>query len=280
MVLITNSTEEILSRYEKYMRKAELADNTIKSYLWTASYVISNYDSITRATVLDYKEYLMKTYKKPTTVNQRLQALNHFLKYMHKGAFCVKTIRIQNRHFLDNVISNRDYKRMIGKLKADNRVKWYMIIRTLVCTAARISELINMQVEDVIEGYVDIYSKGTIRRIYFPKGLREELLKWLEMENRTQGPLFLNKNGVRMSVNGVETMLKKYAKEYGIDEKLVHPHSFRHRYAINFLEKNKSANSLVELADILGHKNIDVTRIYTRHTATEQQQLVNRTVTW
>ena len=100
------------------------------------------------------------------------------------------------------------------------------------------------------------------------------------MEKRTQGPLFLNKNGVRISVNGVETMLKKYAKEYGIDEKLVHPHSFRHRYAINFLEKNKSANSLVELADILGHKNIDVTRIYTRHTATEQQQLVNRTVTW
>lgn len=273
-------TNEMLAKYEKYMRRNELSENTIKSYLWTASYFLSNYDAVTKTTVLGYKEYLMKKYKNPATINQRLQALNYFLKYMNKGTLCVKTIRIQSRHFTDNVISNRDYKKLIKRLREDDRIKWCMIVRTLACTAARISELVSMQVEDVVEGYVDIYSKGTVRRIFFPKILQEELLVWLADEQRTQGALFLNKNGVRISVNGIECMLRRFAKEYKIDESSVHPHAFRHRYAINFLENNKSANSLVELADILGHKNLDITRIYTRHTANEQQKLVNKTVTW
>ena len=273
-------TKELLTKYERYMVHHELSDNSIKSYLWTATYFLSHYEAVTRATVLSYKEYLMKTYRNPATINQRLQALNYFLRYLHKGAFCVKTIRLQRKNYLDNVVSNRDYKKLLRCLKADNNTKWYMIVRTLVCTAARISEMVNMQVEDVIEGYVDIYSKGTVRRIYFPKMLQEELLQWLESEERIDGPLFLNKNGVRISVNGVEAMLKKYANKYGIDAKSVHPHAFRHRYAINFLDKNKSSNSLVELADILGHKNLDVTRIYTRHTSNEQRRIIDKMVTW
>ena len=278
--MMDEQLKEVLAKYEKYMRKNEMTENTIKSYLWTATYFLDNYEKVTRATVIDYKEYLMKTYKKPSTVNQRLLALNHMLKYMHKGSFCVKTIRVQRRNFIDNVISNRDYQRLIRGLKRDGRMKWYMIVRTLICTASRVSELVNMQVEDAIEGYVDIYSKGTMRRIYFPRALQNELLEWLQEEERSEGPLFLNKNGVRISVNGIETMLKKYAREYGIDEKAVHPHSFRHRYAINFLEKNKSPNQLVELSDIMGHKDINVTRLYTRRTASEQYELICKTVVW
>ena len=278
--MVRETEEEILKRYEKYMRKNELSENTIKSYLWTANFFLTKYENVTRTSVLQYKEYLMKKHRKPTTVNQRLQALNYMLKYMHKGAYCVKVIRIQNQHFLDNVISNRDYRKLTKKLKEDNRIKWYMIVRTLICTAARVSELVNMQVEDVIDGYLDIYSKGTMRRIYFPKVLREELMEWLREEGRTEGALFLNKNNIRISVNGVETMLKKYAREYGIDEKSVHPHAFRHRYAINFIEKNKSPNQLVELSDILGHKDINMTRRYTRKTASEQYELICKTVVW
>lgn len=244
--------DETLAMYEKYLRRNELSPNTIKSYLWTAADFLSNYDVITKMDVLDYKD----------------------------ETYCVKTIRMQSKNFADNIISNQDYRKLIKRLKEDNRVKWYMIVRTLVCTAARISELVNMKVENVVEGYMVVYSKGSVRKIFFPKGLQEELLAWLIDEQRTQGALFLNKNGERISVNGIETMLKKYAREYGIDERSVHPHAFRHRYAINFLENSKSANSLMELADILGHKNLNITRIYTRLTANEQQKLVDKTVTW
>ena len=71
--------------------------------------------------------------------------------------------------------------------------------------------------------------------------------------------------------------LKNYADKYGLDKKVVYPHSFRHRYAKNFLEKY---NDIALLADLMGHESIETTRIYLRRTASEQQALVDRIVTW
>ena len=59
--------------------------------------------------------------------------------------------------------------------------------------------------------------------------------------------------------------------------KVVYPHSFRHRFAKNFLDKY---NDIAFLADLMGHESIETTRIYLRKTATEQQQIVDRIVTW
>ena len=69
----------------------------------------------------------------------------------------------------------------------------------------------------------------------------------------------------------------KIAEKYGLDKKVVYPHSFRHRYAKNFLEKY---NDIALLADLMGHESIETTRIYLRRTASEQQELVDKIVTW
>ena len=71
--------------------------------------------------------------------------------------------------------------------------------------------------------------------------------------------------------------LYSIANKYGIDKKVVYPHSFRHRYAKNFLEK---FNDIALLADLLGHESIETTRIYLRRTASEQQKIVDKGVNW
>ena len=71
--------------------------------------------------------------------------------------------------------------------------------------------------------------------------------------------------------------MKNYAIKYGIDPKVVYPHSFRHRFAKNFLEKYSDISLL---ADLMGHESIETTRIYLRKTASEQQKLVDEIVTW
>lgn len=76
---------------------------------------------------------------------------------------------------------------------------------------------------------------------------------------------------------GISQQLKNYADKYGLDKKVVYPHSFRHRYAKNFLEKH---NDIALLADLMGHESIETTRIYLRRTASEQQALVDKIVTW
>ena len=72
-------------------------------------------------------------------------------------------------------------------------------------------------------------------------------------------------------------LLKILAVEYGIDPKVVYPHSFRHRFAKNFLAK---FNDIALLADLMGHESIETTRVYLRRTATEQRELIDRIVTW
>ena len=60
-------------------------------------------------------------------------------------------------------------------------------------------------------------------------------------------------------------------------EAVVYPHSFRHRFAKNFLER---FNDITLLADLMGHESIETTRIYLRRTAEEQREVVDRVITW
>ena len=148
----------------------------------------------------------------------------------------------------------------------------------LAATGARVSELIQIKIEHVELGYFDLYTKGgKLRRLYIPKKLRTETLEWLEETQRSSGFLFLNRYGERITTRGISQQLKNYADKYGLDKKVVYPHSFRHRYAKNFLEKY---NDIALLADLMGHESIETTRIYLRRTASEQQALVDKIVTW
>lgn len=265
------------SAYEKHLRKGNLSENTIDSYLWTVDYYHNHYDSINKENLLAYKGYLMEFFK-PKTVNLRIQAINNYLEYLGKNTLKLKAVKVQQKNFLENVISNADYNFLKNQLKNDNNMEWYFVVWYLAATGARVSELIQIKIEHVQIGYFDLYTKGgKLRRLYIPKKLRSETLAWLDEINRNNGYLFLNRYGERISTRGISQQLKNYAEKYGLDTKVVYPHSFRHRYAKNFLEKY---NDIALLADLMGHESIETTRIYLRRTASEQQALVNKIVTW
>ncbi len=263
--------------FETHLRAQNLSDRTITSYLWTIAYYSSHYDSVSKANLLAYKGYLLETYK-PKTVNLRIQAINKYLDFLHKERLKLKSVKIQQKNFLENVISNADYMFLKRKLKADGNMQWYFVVWYLAATGARVSELIQIKVEHVQLGYFDLYAKGgKLRRLYIPKKLKDETQQWLEGQNISSGFLFLNRFGERITTRGVAQQLKNYAEKYGIDTKVVYPHSFRHLYAKNFLDK---LNDIALLADLMGHESIETTRIYLRRTASEQQALVDKIVTW
>lgn len=165
-----------------------------------------------------------------------------------------------------------------NKLKADNKVMWYFVVRFLTATGARVSELIQIKAEHISAGFIDLYSKGgKIRRIFIPKTLKHETLVWLNSINLKSGYIFINKFGNQLTTRGIAEQLKCFAKNYDINEKVAHPHSFRHRFAKNFLDRY---NDIALLADIMGHESIETTRIYLRKTSTEQQQLIDLIVNW
>lgn len=187
-------------------------------------------------------------------------------------------VKIQQKSFLENVISEADYTYFKNCLKRDGEMYWYFVIRFLAATGARISELIQIKVEHVEIGYLDLYSKGgKLRRIYIPKALQDEALSWLNEKQQESGFIFLNRYGERITARGISGQLKKFAVKYNINPAVVYPHSFRHRFAKSFLER---FNDISFLADLMGHESIETTRIYLRKTATEQQEIIDKIIDW
>lgn len=263
--------------FEEFLKKSNLSENTITSYLWTVDFFSSHYDEINKENLLAYKGYLMEFFK-PKTVNLRIQAINKYLEYLHKDKLQLRAVKVQEKNFLENVISNADYSFLKNRLKQDGNYEWYFVVWYLAATGSRVSELIQIKIEHVKTGYFDLYAKGgKLRRLYIPKTLKEETLKWLNEIGRDSGYLFLNRYGERITTRGISHQLKTYAEKYGLDTKVVYPHSFRHRYAKNFLEK---CGDLSLLADLMGHESIETTRIYLRRTSGEQQELIDQIVTW
>lgn len=267
----------MVEKFKDYLTHSNMAKNTVAAYIYAVNDFNSRYKELTKKNLLLYKAYLIETFK-PKTVNLRIQALNKYLDYLHKPRLRLKSVKVQQRTYLENVISNADYTFMKNKLRKEDNLEWYFVVRFLAATGARVSELIQIKVEHVRVGYYDIYTKGgKVRRLFIPKILRDEAQAWLNANNTESGYLFLNRFGERITPRGIAQQLKRFAIKYGLNPKVVYPHSFRHRYAKNFLEK---FNDISLLADLMGHESIETTRIYLRRTASEQQAIVDKIITW
>lgn len=262
--------------FKLHLRKAGLSENTIRSYLYGVQYFLENYE-LKMEDLFKYKGYLLDNFK-PKTVNLRLQGINKYLEYINQIDLKLKFVKIQQKPFLEDVISHADYLFFKRSLKKGGNLKWHFIVWFLGATGARVGELIKLKVEHVEVGYFDIYSKGSkIRRLYIPQKLRNSCQKWLEVENRKSGYLFLNKYNQPITARGIAQQLKNYAIKYQMNTKVIYPHSFRHLFAKNFLSKY---NDIALLADLMGHESIETTRIYLRKTATEQQDIIDKVVNW
>ena len=137
-----------LDKFEEFLSQGNMAKNTISAYMYAV---------------------------KELTVNLRIQALNKYLVFVGKTKLRLKSVKVQQRSYLENVISNADYTFLKNKLKKEDNLEWYFVVRFLAATGARVSELVQIKVEHVQVGYYDIYTKGgKIRRIYIPKTLRTE----------------------------------------------------------------------------------------------------------
>lgn len=267
----------MIEEFERHLRGTNLSENTVTSYLFAVEQFGGRYDDVTKRNLKEHKTWLIEHYK-PKTVNLRIRAINCYLESIGRGEWKLSSVKVQQKAFLENVISEADYTYFKNCLKRDGNMLWYFVIRFLAATGARVSELVQIKVEHIKLGHLDLYSKGgKLRRIYIPKALQEEALFWLNEKGQESGFIFLNRFGERITTRGISGQLKKLAAKYGIDPAVVYPHSFRHRFAKSFLER---CNDIAFLADLMGHESIETTRIYLRKTATEQKAIVDDVVDW
>lgn len=279
MIKNTHKEHPNVVDFGKRLAKLGFSKETIDGYTYAVGLMFSVVGvDVSQSKIVKYKEWLVSQGLKPAAVNSRLSGVNKYCEFIGKPGWKVKQVKLQQKSFVDNVISETDYESLKACLLRDDNKRWFFLVWTLAATGARISEFLQMKAEHVFKGYFDMYGKGgKMRRVYFPKTLRVEFQQYLRDEKIETGPIWTNRYGNVLTSRGVATMLKNMADKYGIERAVMHPHGFRHFYAKQFLKRSQD---IVFLADLMGHDSLDTTRIYLRKTAAEQAAEVDRIITW
>ncbi len=141
------------------------------------------------------------------------------------------------------------------------------LLELLYATGMRASEVIGLNIADInfSVSFVRCFGKGSKERVV-PVGraalnaIKEYLEKGRpEFPQKDKEALFVDKNGRRLSRQGLWDMVKRYVKTAGVKEK-TSPHTLRHSFATHLLEKGADLRSVQEM---LGHSDISTTQIYT-----------------
>lgn len=277
MLQLNKEKQQEVAEFSHFLLNHNMSDSTIRAYSYALHQFFSYFPDITYSNLKMHKAFLIEHYK-PQTVNLRIRALNSYLDFKQRGSEHLSMIKIQHKTYLDHMISEADYEYLKQCLMKDELYTYYFLIRFMAATGVRVSEVVKFQAEDIFTGHKDIYSKGNkVRRIYIPKVLRSDTLKWLASIDRSKGFIFLNRLGTPITPGGIRSRLKSIALSYHLAPEMVHPHAFRHRFAKSFIEK---CGDISMLSDLLGHKNLETTRIYLRRSSSEQYEIVNRVVNW
>ena len=133
----------MIKEFERHLRGSNLSENTISSYLFAVRQYQEQYAEVTLKNLKAYKVWLIESYK-PKTVNLRLRAINCYLESIGKDKWKQPFVRVQQKAFLENVISEADYEYFKTCLKNEDEMFWYFVIRFLAATGARVSELIQI----------------------------------------------------------------------------------------------------------------------------------------
>lgn len=272
MIMERKITEDLLKNFETNMRADEKSTATIEKYLrdlrYFASYV--NGRAINKAFTLEYKTTLAKDYAL-TSANSMLAALNTFLRFAGWQDCCVKQFKIQKKAFCSEKkeLNKSEYLSLIRTAENKNNMRLSLLIQTICGTGMRVSEVEYITVDNVHKGEAIVSCKGKTRRIFIVSALRKKLIRYAKDHGITSGMIFVTKTGKAINRSNIWSEMKKLCKEAGVSPEKVFPHNLRHLFARTFYGIEKD---IAKLADILGHSNINTTRIYIISTGAEHKR--------
>ena len=257
--IITNS---MIGDFERHLRSDEKSDNTIEKYLRDvrAFCTFTEAREISKAVVMQFKASLVENYE-VTSANSMIAAVNAFLRFMGWVDCCIKQFKVQKKAFCseEKELTKAEYIRLVNAAKADGNERLNLILQTICGTGIRVSELQFITVEAVRKGEAIVSCKNKTRTVFIVRELQKKLLNYIKSKGVTTGCIFITKSGKPMSRCNIWREMKSLCEQAGVSPDKVFPHNLRHLFARTFYGIEKD---IAKLADILGHSNINTTRIY------------------
>ncbi len=235
-------------QYILYIQKDKLSNGSIVR------------ESVTKESVIQYKNYLKENYA-AASVNSMLAAVNSYFRFLKCNELCVRQLKIQKKPYCSTKkeLTKDEYFKILHKAKSTNQERLALILQTICSTGIRVSELEYFTVQAVNEGEVNVNCKNKTRSILIPQKLRAGLQRYAKKKGIKTGQIFITKNGKPINRSNVWREMKAICKSAGVSREKVFPHNLRKLFARCFYGMKKD---IAKLADILGHSNINTTRIY------------------
>ena len=264
-------TDNSLNEYRKILQNEEKKASTIEKYIRDVKKLrdFAKGQPITQELLINYKQHLQSSNLYTTSsINSYIAAANNFCRTMDAHLLHIKMLRTQHCAFtsIQNELSMQDYTTLIKTAITQNCTQLAMIIETLGSTGIRISELKYVTVESLHTGMASISNKGKIRQMIYA------LLSYCKSKGILSGCVFKTAGGKPLDRSNIWHSMKKLCNSAGIDSAKVYPHNIRHLFARCFYEQT---NDIAKLADVLGHSNIETTRIYIKTSGNEHRRLLD-----
>jgi integrase/recombinase XerD len=273
---------------EKYIRYLELEKNLSINSIFSYENDLNRYieflrakkietvEQITPLTIQDFSKKLWELKLSANSVARNFSAIRGFHRFLIQEGFTKKdpTELLETPHLyrkLPEVLTIDDISKLMQSpdTESPTGIRDRAILETLYGCGLRISELINLKLENILlnENVIRVFGKGNKERIV-PVG--EEAVHWLKVylarvrptlahgiTSRSQ--VFLNRFGKAFSRMGMWKLIQKHVKKTNISRR-VYPHIFRHSFATHLLENGADLRAVQEM---LGHADISTTQIYT-----------------
>lgn len=233
------------------------------------------------------KKLKEKNYTKKA-IARKIASLRSFFKFLTINEFIdknpmstIKSPKVKLEESLPKFLTVSDIEIIFNKLKdrsifnSRKSQRYYLIVRLLYSTMARVSELCSIKIKNVDfdKGYIRLRGKGNKERIVPVDQKTIEILKdYLSdrMFYNSEDYLLVNTRNNRLNPRVVQADIKRIKEKCGFpNSKIITPHVFRHTGATHL---RRSGMDISELQDILGHSSPNTTRIYAKNDISRLKQ--------
>lgn len=272
--------EKVLKDFVQELREDNrLSENTLESYTRDIKkfliYLAENnldFKVVKKTNIIAYILYLQKAGRATSSISRSIASIRAFYKMLLKNNVVAKdpTLNLESpksEKKVPQVLSVEEIEKLLSlpNISESKGVRDRAMLEMLYATGIRVTELINLNIQDVNLEIGFIRCSGTKERIIPMGKVAIDILKTYISEYRQkfvsrqeEEALFLNFHGERMTRQGFWKIIKHYASLADINKDIT-PHTLRHSFAAHLIENGADLKSVQQM---LGHSDISTTQVY------------------
>lgn len=276
-----NKMKDTIEGFKRYLTEEKsVSNNTLQSYMRDIDHYISYLEKLSvypesadKQTIQKYVSVLKNTGHSASTVSRNMASIRCYYQYLQSESVLsenpaaqIKMEKAEKK--LPQILSGNEIEQLLSMpdTMEPKGCRDKAMMEILYATGIRVSELIDLNVEDINLQTRVLYCKNgrTERAIpIYPTAVMAVSDYIGRVRSLLVGPedssaLFINLNGGRLTRQGFWKIIKGYAKQAKIDKEIT-PHTLRHSFALHLLENGAE---LKDIQEMLGHADISSTKVY------------------